>query len=174
MAVREGLEAAQRLHLSLAAMGGAPVPGGGTSTGSRWPQYQAPLPLTALARTCISASYLFLAAASSGPIAPTSSTGGGADPDASPSNFHLCRPWQRQRVVVTQLGDRLERAEQIRPAIKLRPSTMPESSGPTGPTAVVSGRHGRLQLRLVTFLLAPHLQAGFHLYPRVRLQQLHR
>lgn len=72
VAVREGLEAekveAQSAQRSLAALGGAPDPGGGTSTGSRWPQYHSPLPLTALARTCINASYRFLATASSAPI----------------------------------------------------------------------------------------------------------
>jgi hypothetical protein len=71
-AVREGLEAEntaeQRAQRSLTALGGMPVSAAGTRTGSRCAQYQAPLPLTAFARTVRRPSYRFCAAASSPPI----------------------------------------------------------------------------------------------------------
>nr|ACR35879.1 unknown [Zea mays] len=59
-AVRDGLEAenvaAQSVQRRRANLGCCPEAGGGTSTGSRCAQYQAPLPLMALARTCTSDS----------------------------------------------------------------------------------------------------------------------
>jgi len=59
-AVRDGLEAEktaeQSAQRSLTALGGMPVSAGGMRTGSRCAQYQAPLPLTALARTVRRAS----------------------------------------------------------------------------------------------------------------------
>nr|ACR36834.1 unknown [Zea mays] len=90
-AVRDGLEAenvaAHSVQRRRAILGGCPDAGGGTSTGSRCAQYQAPLPLMALARTCTSASYRFLAAASSATIAPASA---GADADAdAPSSADM-------------------------------------------------------------------------------------
>lgn len=68
-AVLEGLEAektaSHKEHLSLTALGRL-VSGLRTRRGSRWAQYQAPLPLVALVRTVMRPSYRLLTALAAG------------------------------------------------------------------------------------------------------------
>lgn len=79
-AVREGLEAEkraeQRAHFSFTALG-APVSGLWTSIGSRWAQYHAPFPFTALVLTITSPSYLLLTARAAASSAVTDAAAGG-------------------------------------------------------------------------------------------------
>lgn len=79
-AVLEGLEAektaSHKEHLSLTALGRL-VSGFRTRIGSRWAQYQAPLPLVALVRTVMSPSYrLFTAFAAGSSVEEDGSVGG--------------------------------------------------------------------------------------------------
>lgn len=68
-------------------------------------------------------------------------------------------------MMVSKLGDRLDRVKQMRPASKLRPSPTPVSWGLAGPAASASGRRGRPQLRPFPLLVVPHLSGRLPLLP---------